>query len=755
VLRHIAIRGIQTEEVLELPLDGPGITVRAVKTGETQLVPDVRLDKDYVVGPVAKRRGVRLLSELAVPIKVDGEVLALINVESQRLNAFTEEDRKLLEILAEHVALAIRRLRREEQMLASRERYQRLLEESGEPITIVVGTKYVYLNPAAAKLLGFDDPSQLIGKDILEFIAPEQREMVRRRALGRQRGERHPSRYEVKIIRPDGTERIVELLVSLIEYRETPVSLSFLRDITEKKRMEERLEALHKHAMKLTACRTMEEIAVMTLDTIERVLGFSRGGFGVVRDGFLHFIHVRNIVSGMRLPIDGPGITVRAARTGETQLISDTRTDPDYLSGDPDNPYQSLSELDVPIKVDGEVVAVVNVESERPNAFSEWDRKLLETLAEHVASAINRLRYEETVRREKEFIERLIESVYPDGFLVVGEGRRILRCNKAVEEIWGYSREELVGETTEKLFRDREHFEDYGKRMYKAIKEKGYYISREETYTRDGRRIIVEVSCAPIPEGVVAIVRDITELEEERLKVERARELERLRSNFIASISHSLKTPLTSILGFSDLMLEGVCGDLTEEQRESLSIIRREGEILLRFINDLLDLAKRDAKMMKLKPRRVSVRRLVEEIVEEMRPAAFMKRLSLTVEVPEMEAELDAYRIKQVLRNLLENAIKFTERGGVHVAVKRQGEHLLFSVSDTGMGIPEERIPYLFDRYAEINPEILAKYGGTGLGLRICKEIIDLHGGEIWVESRVGEGSTFHFRLPIKAMKED
>lgn len=253
-LREILSKGVEMEEVFELPLDGPGITVRAVRTGETQLVSDTRLDKDFVLGPA---EGVyEPLSELVVPIMVTGKVVAVINVESSKLGAFTDEDQRLLEIFSEHVASAISRLMHAEKLKASEERWRTLLEASMDAVTVNVGTKLVYANKRLADLLGYSSPSELIGKDITEIDAPEYRETIRARTLRRQRGEEEPERYEFKLLRRDGTSIDVETHTTFIEYEGKPAALSFVRDITERKRMEDDLRESRERVREKEAGRT-------------------------------------------------------------------------------------------------------------------------------------------------------------------------------------------------------------------------------------------------------------------------------------------------------------------------------------------------------------------------------------------------------------------------------------------------------------------------------------------------------------------
>ena len=408
------------------------------------------------------------------------------------------------------------------------------------------------------------------------------------------------------------------------------------RNIAERKRYEKRLEALHKHAVELSLALDLKRISEATVDTMYDALGFSYISYLSVDDGTLVSLARRGFTQqGISLPLNGTGITVKAANTKRSALVNNLSEHPDFVKGSLD----SLSELAVPVVLDGVSVAVLNAESPQTNRFTVQDQRLLETLAMHVASAIERIEHEKT----------------------------------------------------------RQHLED------------------------------------------------------EMLEVERIREMERLRSNFIASVSHELRTPLNSIIGFSDLLLMGYSGDITDEQEQNIAQIKRGGETLLNFINALLDLQKLEAGAVKIDPQTVDVNALVSSVVEELRPLAKRKDLYITVDSPEkVRAELDPERIKQVLRNLLSNAVKFTDRGGVVVYVDERDD-LLFSIRDTGLGIPEDKLPQVFDRFAEIDPTIRARYGGTGLGLRISKEIVDLHGGKIWVESRLGEGSTFHFQIPLKA----
>ncbi|HEY4870463.1 MAG TPA: GAF domain-containing sensor histidine kinase [Candidatus Dormibacteraeota bacterium] len=228
------------------------------------------------------------------------------------------------------------------------------------------------------------------------------------------------------------------------------------------------------------------------------------------------------------------------------------------------------------------------------------------------------------------------------------------------------------------------------------------------------------------------------------------------KAEFLANMSHELRTPLNSILGFSQLLLEGDGGVLTGDQRQDVDIIAQNGQHLLALINDLLDISKLEAGKAQLHRGEVEVEPLISECVESVRSLAKTKKLdlsaSVSVEVGRVFA--DGPKLKQVLLNLLGNAIKFTETGGVRVTAERQGAELRVSVRDTGIGVPVEDTERIFESFQQGKSGISGKYQGTGLGLAICRQLVEMHGGRIWVKSTPGQGSTFSFTIPQRALPD-
>jgi two-component system sensor histidine kinase/response regulator len=226
-------------------------------------------------------------------------------------------------------------------------------------------------------------------------------------------------------------------------------------------------------------------------------------------------------------------------------------------------------------------------------------------------------------------------------------------------------------------------------------------------------------------------------------------EASRQQSSFIANMSHELRTPLTGILGFTELLLTDKVSPLGHEQRDAVLEIEASGNVLLTLLNDILDESKIEAGKMSLELGCVDLKSLIDSVVLAMRELAVRKSLYLVATVPDAALVLgDPFRLKQVMTNLLGNAIKFTAAGGVTIACAAVGEGWRVSVADTGIGMSEQTKARLFQKFKQADSSITRRFGGTGLGLAIAQSLVALHGGEIHHDSALGQGSTFWFVLP-------
>ncbi len=361
-------------------------------------------------------------------------------------------------------------------------------------------------------------------------------------------------------------------------------------------------------------------------------------------------------------------------------------------------------------------------------------------------------------KQSEERFRRLADASF-EGIVVHQDGY-IIDVNKRFAQMHGYRVKDLVGSyalalvTPEATGTPRpEHTVSYG-----PIAALGQH--------RDGRTFPVEVVSRSVPyrddKAQVIAVRDVSqrreaetrlrtyqhELEAKNAELERAN---KMKSEFLATMSHELRTPLTAINGFSELLAEEVFGELNDQQSQYIGDIHKAGLHLLGLINDILDLSKIEADKMVLHLQATDLTELVYSAVDTIREQAEQKNLDLKVAVTKNlnPLDLDLVRIKQVLHNYLSNAVKFTPDGGrIEVVVSEVPFEVHVEVVDTGIGIAEADMDKLFKPFSQVDASLSREFEGTGLGLALCKHLVTLHGGDVWVESEVGEGSRFGFSLP-------
>lgn len=249
-------------------------------------------------------------------------------------------------------------------------------------------------------------------------------------------------------------------------------------------------------------------------------------------------------------------------------------------------------------------------------------------------------------------------------------------------------------------------------------------------------------------EGIIALYREI---DEKNTELSRANQL---KSAFLANMSHELRTPLNSILALSQILIDRIDGDLSAEQEKQVGMIQGSGEQLLNLINDILDISRIEAGRVRIEKRWTDLPNVVEEAIKSIEPLARKKEIDLHLVVPETFPKVytDEGRVRQIVLNLLSNAVKFTPSGKIEVALSlpQDGDQEIFvSVQDTGIGIAQKNLVYIFEPFHQIDNTPARKYGGTGLGLSICKQLVELMGGRIWANSGLGRGSTFTFTLPM------
>ena len=328
-----------------------------------------------------------------------------------------------------------------------------------------------------------------------------------------------------------------------------------------------------------------------------------------------------------------------------------------------------------------------------------------------------------------------------EGVAVVSGDERILYCNQAFEQILELPQGSSQGKKLVEGLRQAE--------LVTAVRQvlPGGDEVTGEVEVGTVRRRSFSVTAAPVraagASSAVLVLHDITEL----------RRLERVRRDFVANVSHEFKTPLTAIQGFAETLLGGALDDKANRKR-FMEIIREHAQRLARLTDDLLKLSRIEAGRLELESRPVSVAALVNGCVETARLKAESKGLRLTVGLPEDLPAVrgDAVQLGEVLQNLIDNALQYTPPGGrIDVTAYSNGHEVIFTVADTGIGIPEADLERIFERFYRVDAARSREAGGTGLGLSIARHIVDAHGGRIWVESAVGQGSRFRFSIDSAA----
>jgi PAS domain S-box-containing protein len=353
---------------------------------------------------------------------------------------------------------------------------------------------------------------------------------------------------------------------------------------------------------------------------------------------------------------------------------------------------------------------------------------------------------------------QLLEAM-PDAIVMVDRGGRIVQVNSQAEQLFRASRDELVGQQVEVLLPERYRGVHSGHRngFFANPRPRGMGAGLDLFGRRgDGEEFPVEISLSPIATEagpmVLSAIRDVTE----RKRVEASLlQASRLKSQFLANMSHELRTPLNGIIGFSELLVDGKAGELSQQQRGFLQDILASGRHLLHLVNDLLDISKIEAGRMELQEEDFDPALAVEEACVVLAPAVAEKELAMSTRVASVLASvrLDRQKFKQVLLNLASNAVKFTDAGG-RVGIELEltsADELRLRVTDTGIGISHEDCERLFAEFHRVEAAASTRRPGTGLGLALTKRLVELQGGRIEVDSEPGVGSVFTVHLPHKA----
>lgn len=376
----------------------------------------------------------------------------------------------------------------------------------------------------------------------------------------------------------------------------------------------------------------------------------------------------------------------------------------------------------------------------------------------NIEIALYKHKIEKELKESREWFSTTLKSI-GDAVIAADPKDRIIFMNSAAQSLTGWNIVDAIGKSMDEVY-------DISGPTESPVESMN--TGEIELICRDGiKRLIEECRTPNMDEGgnilgSVLVFRDITEsrkAEEILLENERLLYTNKVKNEFIANMSHELRTPLTSIIGFSQLLKRRINGELSDKQELYVDNVIASGKFLLDLINDILDLSKIEAQKMELVIESMSVEEVINETFTILKESAVNHNITMVKNIePQLDFIMaDRQRFKQVLFNLLSNAVKFSkeEGGTVTVSARKSGEMVQFSVMDTGIGIKEEDLGKLFRKFEQLDSGFTKKSKGTGLGLAISKQLVELHGGNITVESRIGEGSTFTFFIPMAQKTEE
>ncbi len=456
----------------------------------------------------------------------------------------------------------------------------------------------------------------------------------------------------------------------------------------------------------------------------------------------------------------GDGITGSVAESGIAEVVNEPLKDPrvTHTPGTDKEEDSDEALLFAPLSLGEKVIGVLVVwrERSRHGPFSQNELGFTVGLAGQAAIAIENARLFDEVQQQRQYANALVENS-PVAIVTTDLAANVVSWNPAAERLFGYSAEEVIGQNTDNLIVDEGKL-DEASSITEQVASEGRISTVTRRYHKDGSAVDVELLALPVivegkQIGNIAIYHDISELLEARQEAEAANEA---KSAFLATMSHEIRTPMNAIIGMTGLLMDT---ELSAEQQEFSGIIRNSGEALLTIINDILDFSKIEAGKMDLEEQPFDLRDCLESSLDLLKVAAHEKGLDLAymaeADVPPAIVG-DVTRLRQILINLLSNAVKFTTEGEVVLSVadtspqgkQKQGWHQLqFSVRDTGIGIAPDRLSRLFQAFSQADASTTRKYGGTGLGLAISKRLSEMMGGDMWVESEEGHGTTFYFTI--------
>jgi PAS domain S-box-containing protein len=543
-------------------------------------------------------------------------------------------------------------------------------------------------------------------------------------------------------------------LASLTSF--TAVAVSLLESKAQAARQAVESSIISKIGQSLTSSLSLDDIFQQIVISVRTAIGAAEISVGLLDEQTQEVILDQSLMGPefrelppVRLK-KGQGVAGWVAQTGKPLNVPDAYADPRFYPGvDSMSGFTTRSILCVPLIVEGQVIGVMEAVNKSAGHFSEADERLLSALASSAAIAIEKARLHADVLAEKRRMEAIFATM-SEGLLAIRLDGQITAVNPALQAMIGRDDHDLIGRHCCEAVQTEPDI------MGSLLDHMRTPETRTETFQADcdllredgGRQPVLVSGAATFDASdaiseIVIVLSDIGEL----------RELERMKDDFIANVTHELRTPLATILLYARLLRSGKSKGNPEREARYLEIVEQQSNQIQKLVRQILDLSRVEATAAF--PRQAGVRldSVLDELLVSFVRIARQKGLAITSDIPADLPEVVSNReaLLLILGNLLDNAIKFSLRGEIKVSVRQRGEGIEIDISDEGIGITPESIPYLFQRFYRTEAAVEQGIGGTGLGLSLVKEAVEKLGGNISVHSQPGRGSTFRVALPVGA----
>jgi len=830
-----------------------------VRTRRSLLIGDWTVEQDNWPGADTRTVGEDVRSWLAVPLVAQERVIGIMSIQSREPHAYDESHQRLLYAIADQAAVAIENARlhaQTQQELAERTTLNELARAISSTLDLDVVLDTVMAetiratgaergclllrDPATGELVFraarnldervIDSEPFEISRTVAERVATEGVPVLTVNAkedprFGRRtsviayglrsilcvpliaKGETIGAIYvDNRLKVGQFTERNLEFLTNIATQAAMAIRNAQLFEAERKRAVQ--LETIREVSQRIVSILVLDELLAQVVELIRERFGYyhvhiflvePEAGYAELRAG-TSAEGKAGRGSGVRIRLNAEGIISWVAGHGEPLLVNDVEKVPsfqfDHLLAD------TRAELAVPLRVGDRVLGVLDVQSDRVNAFDRSDLFVLQALGDQVAVAIENARlFNETQQRLAEvstlytvaqqtttsldlnevlenivsIIKRVLACRGCCIFLVDQETQELsIRAASGLSDKWRDEARLKVGEgisgqvaaTGRPIYIPDTHsypgfiFFDPTVRSLLAVPmtTKDRVIgtlniddTKVDAFTDDdGRLLSIAAAQAAVAIENAQLYKGLKERAE---KLERAynelKELDRLKSEFVQNVSHELRTPLTFVKAYVELLLDGTLGELNQRQRESLEIVAERTNTLTRLVRDIIALQQIERESLHLSLVNLGEIAQMALLGAEVtaRQAGIVLKADIPSDLPLVPGDRD--RLNQVFDNLLGNAIKFSPDGGeVTIRVWDAGDVVEASISDNGIGIPADELEKIFERFYQVDGSTTRRFGGTGLGLAIVKRIVEAHGGRVWAESEQGRGSTFFFTLP-------